>query len=158
VVEHLSAKDSNLKDDRIWYEFLESYAKSHYCLEEIAQLPESELRAKVDKYQHIVVDLVEVGLFKLGKLNEAYYTLSDFEGLLARKKIESLVFQQKRAIMRFYLEQAIGKKYKADGATNQYADKYMNFQIEFENYRKLLLRAASKTAELWEEMNKREPF
>ena len=119
------------------------------------KLPESELRAKVDKYQYIVVDLVEVALFKLGKLNEAYYTLSNFESLLERKQTESLVFRQKSAVMKFYLEQAIGKKYKADGATNQYADKYMNFQIEFENYRKLLLRAATKTAELWEEMNKR---
>lgn len=33
--------------------------------------------------------------------------------------------------MKFYLEQAIREKYKADGVTNQYADKFMSFQIEF---------------------------
>lgn len=82
VVNHLSARDSDLKDDKIWYRFLDSFAKSHFCLEEIVKLPESELLAKVDKYQHIVVDLVEVSLFKLGRLNEAYYTLSNFETLL----------------------------------------------------------------------------
>lgn len=31
--------------------------------------------------------------------------------------------------MKFFLEETIRKKYKADELTNQYADKYMNFQI-----------------------------
>lgn len=82
VVRHLSARDSDLTADRIWYEFLESFVKAHYRLEEIARLPESELQSHVSKYQFLVVDLVEISLFKLGKLNEAYYILSNFAALL----------------------------------------------------------------------------
>lgn len=103
VVRHLSSKESNLTADKIWYEFLESFVKAHYSLEDISKLPESELQARLSKYQYLVMDLVEIQLFKLGKLNEAYYILSNFASLIERKKMQSLVFEQKRAVMRFYL-------------------------------------------------------
>lgn len=33
----------------------------------------------------------------------------------------------------------------------------MHFQIRYDKYRKMLIRSATKTAEMWEEMNKRQP-
>jgi hypothetical protein len=60
VVRHLSSKDSDLTADKIWYEFLESFVKAHFSLEDISKLPESELQARLTKYQYLVVDLVEI--------------------------------------------------------------------------------------------------
>ena len=60
VVRHLSSKNSNLAADKIWYEFLESFVKAHYSLEDISRLPESQLQACLTKYQYLVVDLVEI--------------------------------------------------------------------------------------------------
>jgi hypothetical protein len=48
------------------------------------------------------VDLVEISLLKLGKLNEAYYILSNFAALIERKKVHSLVFEHKHAVIKFY--------------------------------------------------------
>lgn len=120
-------------------------------------MAESEMKLKVNKYQHIVIDLAEIYLFKLGQLNSAYYIVNNFKHLLEEKGISFLSFRQKKKIINYYMQEEVTLKYKTEGVTNTYADNYMHFQIEYERYRKMLLRSAHKTAEMWEEMNKREP-
>lgn len=55
------------------------------------------------------------------------------------------------------MQEQISAKYNTEGVTNTLADKYMHFQIRYDKYRKMLIRSATKTAEMWEEMNKRQP-
>ena len=98
-------------------------------MEDIVKLPSSQLKLNVEKYQQIVVDLAEINMFKLGRLNEAYYLLKNFQLEIENRGMNFLSFKQKKKIIIYYLQESIIARYKTDGVTNLYADNYMNFQI-----------------------------
>ena len=58
------------------------YIQQFYDLKEMQGLAESEMRTKIEKYQYVVIDLAEMYLFKLGKVNQAYYIVSNYRHLL----------------------------------------------------------------------------
>ena len=93
-----------------------------------------------------MIDLAEVHLFKLGELNSCYCIVNEFRHFLESRDISFLSFRQKRKIINYYMQEKIYLKYKTEGVTNQYASKFMDFQMEYERYRKLLLRSAIKAA------------
>ena len=159
VIAHISSKGSveGEYEDIVWYRFLIDYIGQSYSLAEMELLAESEMRRRVEKYQYIVIDLAEVHLFKLGRVNEAYYIVNNYRHLLEARGLSFLSFRQKRKVINYYLQESISIKYHTEGIVNLNADAFMNFQIAFEKYRRLLLRTAKSTAGLWEEMGKREP-
>jgi hypothetical protein len=85
----------------------------------------------------------------MGVLNESYFILSKFRHFLKTKGVSFVSFQQKQRVINYYMQQAILAKYHTEGVINLNADKFMVFQIEAERYRKLLLRSAKKTSEMW---------
>ena len=159
VVAHLSSKGSaeGEYEDVIWYRFLIDYVGQYFSLAQMEQLAESEMRLRVEKYQYVVIDLAEMHLFKLGRVNAAYFVVSKYRHLLEARGLSFLSFRQKRKVINYYLQESIALKYHSEGAVNLPADAFMNFQLAFEKYRKTLLRTARSSAALWEEMAKREP-
>lgn len=107
------------------------------------------MRLRIEKYQYIVIDLAEMYLFKLGHVNEAYYIVNNYRHLLETRGINFLSFRQKKKIINYYLQENISIKYHTEGVINLNADSYMNFQIAFDKYRKILLRTAKSTGGLW---------
>jgi len=105
---------------------------------------------QIEKYQHIVIDLAEIHLFKLRELNSSYYIVSVFRHFLDAKGISFISFNQKKKIINYYMQEEISLKYHINGAANLYAGKFMDFQMEYERYRKLLLRSANKVTEMWQ--------
>lgn len=59
VIAHISSKGSveGEYDDIIWYRFLIDYIEQFYSLAEMELLAESEMKMRIEKYQHIVIDL-----------------------------------------------------------------------------------------------------
>jgi hypothetical protein len=107
------------------------------------------MRARIEKYQYVVIDLAETYLFKLGRVNQAYYIVNNYRHLLEARGISFLSFKQKRKIINYYLQENIAIKYHTEGVINLNADNFMNFQLAFEKYRRILLRSAKYTASLW---------
>jgi len=106
VIAHISSKDKTEEeyDDMIWYKFLIDYIEQFYDLKVMEGLAESEMRAKIEKYQYVVIDLAEMYLFKLGRVNQAYYIVSNYRHLLETRSISFLSFRQKRKIINYYLQ------------------------------------------------------
>jgi len=96
------------------------------------------------------VDLAEIHLFKLGEVNLSYSIVGKFSHFLEERNISFLSFGQKRKILNYYMQEKILFKYKTNRAANQYAGKFIEFQIEYEQYRKLLLRSANKATVMWQ--------
>lgn len=88
-------------------------------------------------------------LFKLEHVNQAYYIVNNFRHLLETRDISFTSFRQKKKIINYYLQENISIKYHTEGIVNLNADNYMNFQIAYEKYRKILLRAAKGAHALW---------
>lgn len=88
-------------------------------------------------------------LFKLAQVNKAYYIVNNYRQLLEDKGFSFLSFLQKKKIIYYYLQENISNKYHTEGVINLNADTYMNFQIIFERYRRMLIRSAKSAAVLW---------
>ena len=59
--------------------------------------------------------------------------------------------------MNYYVQEDITQRYKAEGAINTYAARFVEFQLQVEKYRKMLLKSAQKAATLWKELSKSQP-
>jgi len=57
----------------------------------------------------------------------------------------------------YYLHQEIDEHCKGNQTMNHNADKYLDFQIEFTGYVKLLIKSAKKFTDFWDEMGKKDP-
>lgn len=143
--------------DTLWYRFLIGVIEGEYCLREMERLGESEMKERIGKYQYVVIDLAEMYALKLGLVNQAYYIVNTYRHLLRSKGISFLSFRQKERIINYYLQETINLKYRAEGVVNLNAHAYMGFQLAYETYKRTLVKTTHSTAELWQEMAKREP-
>ena len=110
-----------------------------------------------NKYQRLVVNVAEIQLFKLGRAITAYYEVDTFHELLSDKNYSYRWFELKRLIINYYVQEDITQRYKTEGAINTHAARFVEFQLQVEKYRKMLLRSAHKAATLWNELGKKEP-
>lgn len=78
-----------------------------------------------------MIDLAEIYLFKLAKVNTAYYIVDNYKQLLEDKGLRYLSFLQKKKIIYYYLQENISHKYHTEGVININADIFMNFQVVF---------------------------
>jgi len=85
---------------------------------------------QIEKYHYIVVDLAEIHLFKLGKLNLSYYIVSKFRHFLESRDISFISFNQKKKIINYYMQEKILFEYNTEGVINHHAGKFMEFQME----------------------------
>jgi len=76
-------------------------------METIEKMPKSEMIRQLEKYQHIVVDLAEIHLFKLREFNLSYYIVNNFRHFIEERNISFLSFRQKRKIINYYMQEKI---------------------------------------------------
>ena len=120
-------------------------------------MPTSELKVRIEKYQDVVFDLAEISLFKLGKVNEALLYVSTYQSFLERHDLSDLWNSRRHRNLVYFLHTKMKESFRNPERVNLIADKYLDFQVEFTNFTKLLMKTAKKTSSFWTEMGKRDP-
>ena len=108
------------------------------------------MKLGMNKYQRLVTNVAEIQLFKLGRVVSAYYHVDTFYELLKEKEYGFHWYSIKRRILNYYVQQKITEKYKSEANINTHAARFVEFQIQYEKYRKMLVKSAHKAATLWE--------
>ena len=57
----------------------------------------------------------------------------------------------------YYLHQVIEERCQEHQSMNHTADKYVNYQLEFTKYVKLLVKSARSFTDFWDELGKKDP-
>ena len=105
---------------------------------------------KTEEYYELVFDSAAIMLLKLKKRNSAHLLISFYRNHLENNGLEELWSNRRSKVLLYQMNFIVAEECKDLQAINHCADEYMEFQVEYTKFLKLMLKASKKTANFWQ--------